>query len=96
MTQGMQPVAAGLCVVPPKVAAAQDYLRFCECMRNPSSGFDGMKGEARDLGATEQKVYEAALEVLRLYFSGEQDFDSAPASSPTPPEDPQQRVPVTQ
>lgn len=66
--------------IPPRVAAAQDYLRFAEQLRNPPTAFDGQSRDAaRDLTPKEQAVYDAALEVLRLYFTGEQDF--APAAS---------------
>ena len=82
--------------VPPKVAAAQDYLRFAEQLRNPLPGFDGMRGaDPRDLNHREQAVYDAALEVLRTYFTGEQEF--APGSDPGPShggDGPTDRVPV--
>ena len=61
--------------IPPQVAAAQDYLRFAEQLRNPPPSFDGQsRDSSRDLTPKEQAVYDAALEVLRLYFQGEQDY----------------------
>ena len=66
-----------VCAVPAKVSAAQDYLRFAEVCR--AGGPQSMNCEmplstTRDLTPREQRVYEHALEVLRLYFSGECDF----------------------
>lgn len=82
--------------MPPKVAAAQDFLNFGERMRNPGSSFDGTRPEGRDLSAREQVVYDAALEVLRMYFTGEQEYAVAVPFAERPDrDDPEQRQPVT-
>lgn len=66
---------ASMAAVPPQVAAAQEYLRFAEVVRNPPPRFDGqVTSEGRDLSQREQTVYDAALEVLRAYFTGEKDY----------------------
>lgn len=55
--------------IPPRVDAAQKYLWYAECLRNPAPSFDGMRREARDLEPKEQRVYDEALEVLLRYFN---------------------------
>lgn len=73
--------------IPPQVAAAQDYLRFAESLRNPSPRWDGSAVESRDLLPREQTVYNSALDVLANYFSGENKyetfFDDAPTETQT-------------
>ncbi len=89
------PPLDGHSVIPPCVAAAQEYLRFAEQLRNPPPAFDGQRTDtSRDLTPKERVVYDAALEVLRLYFSGEKDY-AATISGSMPPsdEDPKSRVP---
>lgn len=91
----LQGVTGDSPAVPPRVAAAQDYLRFADGVRNPHPGFDGTPRQPQDLSAREQVVYDAALEVLRLYFTGEQDFASPPgleAGGPPADDDPRQPV----
>lgn len=68
--------------VPAKVAAAQDYLRFAEVARcgGPAAmSSDHYPLNPRDLSTRETVVYNAALEVLRLYFTGEMEFAVTPA-----------------
>lgn len=81
--------------IPAKVAAAMEYLKFADQLRNPPAYFDGTRPESRDLSKKEQAVYDAALEVLRTYFMGEQDFE--PGAGPARPDDdePKSREPVT-
>lgn len=66
--------------MPPRITAALDYLRFAEGLRNPPARFDGQAPEARELGPAEQKVYDAALGVLKRYFE-----DPSPDNVPPPP-----------
>jgi hypothetical protein len=73
--------------IPAKVAAAMEFLRHAESLRNPPASFDGTRPEARDLDPKEKAVYSAALEVLRLYFAGEQDYAPSEGASEPPPED---------
>lgn len=72
-----------VCSIPAKVSAAQDYLRFAEVCRagGPQSVNSDVPLAQRDLTPREQHVYDAALEVLDLYFRGECDF------APPPPDD---------
>lgn len=55
-------------IVPPKVQAAQSFLYFTKAITSPENGI------GRELDHEEEKAYSAAVEVLRLYFSGEYDF----------------------
>lgn len=87
-------VASGPPAIPAKVAAALEFLRFAEFLRNPPSQFDGGRSESRDLNQREQAVYDAALEVMRLYFTGEQEFGPAAASPEGFGDGPDRRVPV--
>ncbi len=75
--------------VPPRVQAAQQYLWFIQGVTNPGSPLME-QGSARDLSRSEEVVYEAALEVMRLYFSGEESFEPAIpdfADAPLPQEE---------
>lgn len=59
---------------PPKIQAAMQYLSFCEMIRGGGSGgigCEGWKRDSRDLTSKEQRVYEAALDTILLYFKGE-------------------------
>lgn len=91
------PAAMGMTVVPPRVAAAQEYLRFAEQLRNPSPMFEMHRVEPRDLTIAEQKVYNDALEVLRTYFNGECNYGDS-SVMPTQPgdSDPKEKVPCPQ
>lgn len=80
--------------VPPQVAAAQDYLRFAEGLRNPAPMFEMHRVEARDLNNREQAVYDAALEVLRAYFMGEMDYAPTESGSRPSGDEPKDKVPV--
>lgn len=66
--------------VPARVQAAQDYLRYANGIRNPSASLlNGNPAEPADLTQQEIAVYNSALNVLSLYFSGEMDYgDVAP------------------
>jgi hypothetical protein len=80
--------------VPAKVAAAQDYLRFAEVARCGGPGSlnsDLPSSLTRDLTTKEQAVYDAATEVLRLYFTGEHDF-----GPPVPDDDDEDKPPARQ
>ncbi len=61
--------------IPPKVEAAFKYL---EWSRSSGSSFmdlcGGSSKEPKKLSLNERAVFDAALEVLRLYLSGEMDF----------------------
>jgi hypothetical protein len=88
-------------IVPPKVEAAQRYLVFAEGIRTGPMGCGSLPGDApkdfgRELTKSENCVYESALEVLRLYFSGEQDFPiSGMVATPPSDDGPNDRVPAT-
>lgn len=62
--------------VPAKVCAAFDVVRFMDSVMSPPTcahhGYPVCEG--RKLASNEQTVYNSALEVMRLYFSGECDF----------------------
>jgi len=62
--------------VPAKVATAMDYLRFAEVARcgGPQAINSDLPFAHRELTIKEETVYYAALEVLRLYLSGECEF----------------------
>ncbi len=89
---------AQVVVMPAKVAASMDYLRFAEVARcgGPAAmNSDLPSANVRDLTVHESKVYDAALEVLRLYFTGENDY--GPPVHPLDDEDddkPPSRVPT--
>ena len=83
--------------IPPRVQAAQSYLCYALRVREPSSysvlGDVPLAGN--ELSPREQSTYEAALDVLLLYFRGEMDYgDVAPSRVSDDGDDPKQRVPV--
>lgn len=86
-----------MAAIPPCFAAAQEYLRFAEGVRNPPPRFDGMQGgEPHDLTEREKAVYDAALGVLLAYFTGEKDYAIVERDQDGPPkgDDPQSPVPA--
>ncbi len=64
---------------PPKVDAAFDIIRW------------GSEIDQRELRPEERQVYNAALEVLRLYLSGEMSFEESSSKS----EEAHQNVPAS-
>lgn len=82
--------------VPGKVEAAQQYLYFAANQMSPPPAYDGGRSEPRDLSEAERRVYDAALEVLRLYFAGESDFADGPpaAVNPSDGDEPRHPAPV--
>lgn len=56
-------------LIPPKVQAAQAFCHFCEGVRRDSDPLT-----SRDLTAEESQAYNAAVEILLLYFRGENDY----------------------
>lgn len=69
-------------MMPGAVMAALDYIRYADGIRSPRSMFDGCAPESRDLSAREHAVYDAALQVLLHYFTGERDFCQLPDDPP--------------
>lgn len=59
--------------VPAQVEVAFDILRWANAVQVPVRSFSE-NAVGRELTAKENSVYEAALEVLRLYLTGEMDF----------------------
>ena len=73
--------------VPGRVDAAMSYLRFAEDLKNPPPRFDGQRIEPQDLSDSEQATRDAALDVLRRYFTGEAHFgDDPPLAVASKPE----------
>lgn len=68
----------------PKISAALDFLRFCDQRENPPACFDGVRSESKELSDRESRAYDAAVELLRKYFSGEVDLDSVYGSRQKP------------
>lgn len=73
--------------MPPQVCAALEYLRFAEQLRNPPSGFDGMRVEGRDLQPAEERVYVAGLKVLEDYFKARFEYQTSSKVVGDGPED---------
>lgn len=71
--------------IPPKVRAAQDYLYYANSVRNGGQS-DGYNAGA-ELSDNEQGTYDSALEVLRLYFKGEMEFEPVFAVFQQAPDD---------
>lgn len=73
--------------IPARVSAAQEFLRFCEGIRSPMAmGFslpgDSPSSNGRDLTKLESAAYDAALNTLLGYFTGEMDYgDSGPSAA---------------
>ena len=61
-------------VVPARVQAALDYLEHCRWLTEQ----DDAAIPARSLSPKEERVMNAALQVLSTYFLGEMDFGDAP------------------
>src|SRR6056297_1081769 len=93
--------AAPQTVVPAKIEAAQRFMYYIHNVRRPSAGIftvnGDMPGQEIDLSKREQAAYDAALDVLVLYFRGEMHFGDGDVGR-TPPggeeEGPQQPVNV--
>lgn len=66
--------------IPPRIRAAMEFITNC------SQAFTSCEGEVRvrKLAPREQAAYDAAIEAVRLYFSGEMDFGDAPATPIAP------------
>lgn len=57
--------------IPAKVQTAQNFLWYCYNIETPSDDYtDG----GRELDSKEFMVYRSALDVLHLYFLGEEDY----------------------
>lgn len=70
--------------IPGRVQAAMSFLHFAEMKQNPPPSFDGMRGACpKELTPIEQRVYNNALQVLDMYFTGEMDYGDR---VPLPPE----------
>jgi len=83
-------------VPPPRVQAAQQFLFwFHQGRAMPVMGFDQRPADPPDPTAKEKAAYESALDVMRLYFSGEMDYgDSPPASHIGGDDNPESPAPV--
>lgn len=86
---------------PPKIEAALQFLDYTLRARMGPSRLTCDAGDApqddRDLDREEVVTRKAALECLRLYFSGDMDFDAPPPSygdegPPMPPAPEPERV----
>lgn len=62
--------------VPAQVSVAFDILKWANSIETGQGGrnFDDPRLEGRELRLTEKAVYEASLEILRLYLTGEMLF----------------------
>lgn len=76
--------------MPGRVRAALEYLQYCLTATHP---YD-CTTERTQLGQPESAVRHAALDVLRLYFSGEMDYGDAPPTRPQDPPEPTAPIPV--
>ena len=72
---------SGASGIPPRVEAAQSYLHFAAALKTPGAYRPSLEGDTPqadgELSKDEQATYNAALTVLRLYFSGEMDYGDA-------------------
>ena len=83
--------------IPPRVQAAQAFLNFALRIREPALfSVSDVPLARNDLSPREQTTYEAALNVLLLYFRGEMDFGDVPSIRVKEDDDdpPKSRVPV--
>lgn len=82
------PVGGGETAVPGKIEAAQRFLHYINSVRRPASGsmFNSsgdMPSQEQELSKREQAAYDAALDVMILYFRCEMDFgDTNPGTTP--------------
>ena len=80
--QPMAMQAGPYSAVPAKVEAAQSYLHYAAMLRLNSGNGPALSGDMprdeRELSRKEQVVYDSALDVLRMYFQGEMEFESPP------------------
>ncbi|MEM7228981.1 MAG: hypothetical protein AAF432_09220 [Planctomycetota bacterium] len=65
--------------LPPRVRAAFRYLTHCRWVTSCDDHTSG----GRQLSPNEQRVADAALDVLTLYFTGEMDYGDAPPRAST-------------
>jgi hypothetical protein len=64
----------------------------------PWASSGDMPHEENELSPREQSTYDAALDVLAMYFRGEMDYGDVPPkplNNEEPPDDPEVPVPVT-
>jgi hypothetical protein len=81
--------------IPARVDAAQQFLFFATGIQNGPHPCDGVPATGRDLSPKEGQVYDAALDVLFSYFTGEMDYGDCQVTQTAPPDDETpQRVPV--
>lgn len=69
--------------IPGRIEAALSFLGHCRWVETDDTS-------RRDLTPGEQRVCDAALEVLRHYFTGEMDFGDAPITARKNDEDGEQ------
>lgn len=83
--------------MPPKVAAAMQFIGFCQTATNPASmAGENWKAEARELTTEEEATRTEALTLLRRFFKspGFYEFADVPPPPQQPPAGPtQQPVP---
>lgn len=76
--------------IPPKVSAAQAYLWYAESVRRGNSfqpyGTESYSPQS-DLSKMEQVAYDAALEVMTMYFTGEMEYQPGLRTEQRPPDD---------
>lgn len=81
--------------IPARVDAAMCFLHFARQIVCPTTPLGERLFESGELSKREHATYDAALDVLNLYFRGEQDFgDVPPQPVDNEPENPQPPVPV--
>ncbi len=65
--------------IPGRIQAAQSFLERYLYVVDPPACWGG---GGRELTRAEQAAYDAAIQAMRLYLSGEMDFGDRPISPP--------------
>ncbi len=65
--------------VPPRVQAGLFFLKMMQDKVLASQTFEGSQSSSIELTAMENEVSKSALQMLKLYFSGENDYGDTPA-----------------
>lgn len=82
-------------VIPPRVQAAQAFIYWASGVEQQQQTPMGTMTDGRTLTPQERAAYNAALNTLLQYFSGEMDFGgSAPMPIPRQDDEPTSDVPV--
>jgi len=81
------PVPQETSCAPAQVETAFEVVRWANMLEIGSAGYRGIDAiPSRPLSPRERSVYEAALEVLRLYLTGEMSFQCEPVQPQKTPE----------